>query len=115
MVTAHDLVRHYPAIHHMYYIGIEFGDGAADLAPQPIVRHGTLSSPIDKQNPHLQTNRAQALDLFLHKDTPAWERRRRVNICYGQDSHTVGMGTPIYLAVSISTRRKGRGVFVQEQ
>src|SRR5947207_10665128 len=87
MVTAHNLVRHNPAIHHVNCIGLELGDGPADLAPQPIVRRGSFCLTIDEQYTHVQADRAQALDLFSHKDTPAWERRRRVNICDGQDSH----------------------------
>ena len=90
VVTAHDLVRHHSAIHHVNCLGLELGDGIVDFAPQPIVRRGSLGLSIDKQNAHVQADSAQTLDLFLHKDTPGWERRRWVNICDGQDSHSEG-------------------------
>ena len=71
-------------------LGVKFGEGAGDFCPHPIVGHGTLLPAVHKQDSHLQANRAQTLDLFLHKDTPTRELRGRVHIRDGQNAHGQG-------------------------
>src|SRR5439155_23619648 len=92
MMVTRDSIRHHAAVHDVNGIGIEPGDGAGNFALHPIVRQRALLPAIDKQNAHLQADGAQTLDLLLHKDAPARALRRRVHICYGQDSHNGSPG-----------------------
>ena len=112
MMSARDLVRHHPAVHHVNCLGLELGDGPVDFAPQPIVRRGSLGPAIDEQNADVQADGAQAPDLFLHKDAPARERRRRVNICDGQDSHSEGRWK-LLIRARPGPRRGGRIPLIQ--
>src|SRR5258706_14881991 len=91
MVAARNLVRHHSAIHHVNDIRLKLSDGSADLISEPIVHQGAFLPSIHKQNAHLQAYGTQTLDLFFHENTPAGERRRRVHVCDGQDSHGTGL------------------------